>query len=64
VGGFEFTHAIYSATMLDAGLVLGLFFNLEDGGEMFLQNIDCLPRNYIAYVPEDKTLQTLVKLQF
>jgi hypothetical protein len=28
------------ATCFHAGFLLGLFFNPEDGGDMFLQNVD------------------------
>jgi hypothetical protein len=37
--------------------LLGLFFEPEDGGDMFLQNIDWLSVDYAAlYIPEDGTL--------
>jgi hypothetical protein len=35
-----------------AGFLLGLFFDPEDGGDMFLQNIG----NTRRYIPEDRTL--------
>jgi hypothetical protein len=31
-----------------AGLLLGLFFNLEDGGDMFFRNISSFPKDFMA----------------
>jgi hypothetical protein len=30
-----------TATRFHAGFLLGLFFGLEDGGDMFLRNVGC-----------------------
>jgi hypothetical protein len=34
----------------------------EDGGDMFLQNVICLPADYTAYIPENETLQMLISV--
>jgi hypothetical protein len=40
--------------------LLGLFFDAEDGGDMFLRNVDCLSTDYMQhYIPVDITLQSL-----
>jgi hypothetical protein len=36
------------ATCFHVAFLLGLFFNLEDGGNMFLQNVGLLSTNYTA----------------
>jgi hypothetical protein len=36
--------------------LLGLFFDLEDGGNMFLQNIDWLSVDSTAYISGDRAL--------
>jgi hypothetical protein len=41
--------------MLHSGLLFGLFFILEAGGDMFLRNVSCLSTNYTVYIPEDRT---------
>jgi hypothetical protein len=43
--------------------LLGLFFEPEDGGDMFPRNIDCLPTDYTRhYIPIAITLQSLFLL--
>jgi hypothetical protein len=37
--------------MLHAGFLLGLFFDLEDGGNIFLQNVGYLLTDYTALYP-------------
>jgi hypothetical protein len=39
------------ATCFHAGFLLGLFFNLEDGGDMFLQNVSSLSMDYMSLYP-------------
>jgi hypothetical protein len=34
--------------LLQAGFLLGSFFDTEDGGEIFLRNFDCLSTGYMA----------------
>jgi hypothetical protein len=34
--------------MLHAGFLLGVFFDPEDGGDMFLRNFGLLPTDYMA----------------
>jgi hypothetical protein len=36
--------------------LLGLHFNSDDGGDMFLRNIGGLLTDYTPYTPEDRTL--------
>jgi hypothetical protein len=43
------------ATCLHVGFLLGLFFNPEDGGDMFLRNID-FQHTTQHYIPEDRPL--------
>jgi hypothetical protein len=38
--------------------LLDLFFDPEDGGDMFLRNVCCLSTDYTSYIPEDITLYT------
>jgi hypothetical protein len=52
--GFEVLTAVVMALvcyLLYAGFLLGLFFSLEDGGDMLLQNIDRIPVDYSALYP-------------
>jgi hypothetical protein len=35
-----------------AGFLLGLFFDPEDGGDMFLRNVGRLSKNYTALYPK------------
>jgi hypothetical protein len=37
--------------VLHAGFLFGLFFNLEDEGDMLLRNIGLLPTDYKALYP-------------
>jgi hypothetical protein len=47
----------YSARyLLRDGFLFGLFCAPEDGGDMFLRNVDCR-RTTRRYIPEDRTLQ-------
>jgi hypothetical protein len=39
------------AACFHVGFLLGLFFNPEDGGNMFLQNVGLLSTNYTALYP-------------
>jgi hypothetical protein len=39
------------ATCFHAGFLLGLFFDTENGGEMFLRNVGCLSTDYMALYP-------------
>jgi hypothetical protein len=38
--GINFDEQAQLATHFNAGFFLGLFFDLEDGGDIFLQNVD------------------------
>jgi hypothetical protein len=40
----------------DGKQVLGLFFNPEDGGDMFLGNVGLLSTDFTALIPEYRTL--------
>jgi hypothetical protein len=37
--------------MFHVGFSLGLFFDPEDGGDMFLRNVTYLPTDYTALYP-------------
>jgi hypothetical protein len=41
-------HAGKPANCFHAGILLGLFFNLEDGGNIFLRNVGWLSMGYMA----------------
>jgi hypothetical protein len=43
--------------LLHAGFLLGLFFDPEDGGDMFLRTLVDYQRTTQHYIPEDRTLQ-------
>jgi hypothetical protein len=48
-GDYEEYHLLgCDATCLHAGILLSLFFNPEDGGDMFLQIVGWLSRDYMA----------------
>jgi hypothetical protein len=34
--------------LLHAGFLLGLFFDLEDGGDMFFRRVGCLSKDYTS----------------
>jgi hypothetical protein len=34
-----------------------IFFDPENGGDMFLRNVDCISTAYTRHIPEDDTLQ-------
>jgi hypothetical protein len=46
----------WDITCFHAGFLLGLFFDTEDGGDMFLRNVGWLPADYMVLYPEDSTL--------
>jgi hypothetical protein len=39
------------ATCFHAGFLLGLFFDPEDGNDIFLQNVDSLSTDYTTFYP-------------
>jgi hypothetical protein len=39
------------ATYFHAGFLLGLFFDPEHGGDMFLRNVGCLSMDYTKLYP-------------
>jgi hypothetical protein len=41
-------HEVLLATCFQAGFLLGLSFDPEDGGDMFLRNVGWLSRDYTA----------------
>jgi hypothetical protein len=41
-----------------AGFLFGLFFDSEDGGDIFLRNIVDYQRTTWRYIPEDSTLRS------
>jgi hypothetical protein len=45
------------ATYFHAGFLLG--FDLEDGSNMFLRNIDWLSTFTLHYIPEDSSLRVI-----
>jgi hypothetical protein len=42
-------HLALLATCFHAGFLLGLFFDLEDGGNIFLRNLSWLSTDYMTY---------------
>jgi hypothetical protein len=46
------------ATRFHPDFLLGLFFDPEDEGNMFLQNVGSLSTGYTALHPEDRTLHS------
>jgi hypothetical protein len=42
--------------LLHAGFLLGIFCEHEDGGDMFLQKVNCSHQTTLCYSPEDATL--------
>jgi hypothetical protein len=49
-----------SCYLLHSGFFLGLFFNPEDGGDMFLLNIGCFSTDYMALYPVELFINTAV----
>jgi hypothetical protein len=47
------------ATFFQSGFLLGLFFDPEDEGDMFLRNIGSLNRTSRRYIPGDTTLDDI-----
>jgi hypothetical protein len=45
--------------LLPAGFLLGLFFDPEDGSDMFLKTQADFGQTTWYYIPEDRTLHTL-----
>jgi hypothetical protein len=41
----------YTCYLLHAGFLLSLFFDPEDGGEIFLRNVDSLSTDYTELYP-------------
>jgi hypothetical protein len=53
----KFRQADYSACYsLYSGFLLGLFFDIEDGSNMFLRNVGWLLTTRRRYIPEEITL--------
>jgi hypothetical protein len=48
--------------LIHADFLLGLFFDPEDVGDMFLRNVGLLSTDYRRYTPEDNTLCPLLLL--
>jgi hypothetical protein len=42
---------VASADYVHAGFLLGLFFDPEDGNEMFFRKVGCLSTDYIGLYP-------------
>jgi hypothetical protein len=49
--------------LIHSGLLLGLFFYLEDGGDISPETSVDLQRTTRLYIPDDKTLQETDKTQ-
>jgi hypothetical protein len=47
------------AACIHAGFFLGLFFNHEDGGDLFPRNVVEFQRTTRRYIPEDTTLRLI-----
>jgi hypothetical protein len=45
--------------MLHVGLLLGVFFNPEDGDDVFPKMLVDFERGTVHYIPEDRTLQNV-----
>jgi hypothetical protein len=52
--GLKYSHH-FARYLLHAGLLLGLFLNPEDGGNICLRNVDDFQRTTRRYIPEDRT---------
>jgi hypothetical protein len=48
------------ASCFHAGFLFSLFFDPEDAGDRFLQNVSWLQRTTQCYIPEDRTLHLLL----
>jgi hypothetical protein len=64
LSGTRRLHLQSSSTLclFHAGLLLGLLFNAEDGGDMFLRNIGWLSTNYNGIISQKTELFTIITL--